>query len=378
MVSVEELEAIRIAVPSPPLSQEHTNAVAAAAASLPPLIVKQSILAMEAVLSQSQGIEPDVTQIPVEVINELCKVVPSPASRLPAQLAHTPSFQQARESGSKGSSPMDISPPPLERPSVAPPLPPSRPGDLLELPIVLSSDSDSVQPAVRLVADTGKGRAAHNSSSLSSFVDERNSDSVISEISAGHDPAHAISITPTDSIHSSFHSSDRISVPDMGPITRGGRMQDKSGREAAAQRALIDQVAARPLPRGEVERTSLTPSLSDEEVLCDQQNVLVARSLLSTGLAVDQLISKQMAAEAARTNICTAGELNCYGRSTVVSDLDGWGFVLNVGWRKLARAGLYRSPYNGAMDKHTRGECVSSTKEERKEGTLQSIPTKRG
>jgi hypothetical protein len=32
--------------------------------------------------------------------------------------------------------------------------------------------------------------------------------------------------------------------------------------------------------------------------------------------------------------------------------------------------------YNGAMDKHTRGECVSSTEGERKEGTLQSIPTK--
>jgi hypothetical protein len=28
------------------------------------------------------------------------------------------------------------------------------------------------------------------------------------------------------------------------------------------------------------------------------------------------------------------------------------------------------------MDKHTRGECVSSTEGERKEGTLQSIPTK--
>jgi hypothetical protein len=27
----------------------------------------------------------------------------------------------------------------------------------------------------------------------------------------------------------------------------------------------------------------------------------------------------------------------CYGRSTVVSDLDGWGFVLNVRWRKSAR-----------------------------------------
>jgi hypothetical protein len=68
--------------------------------------------------------------------------------------------------------------------------------------------------------------------------------------------------------------------------------------------------------------------------------------------------------------------MHCYGRSTVVSDLDGVGFVLNVRWRKLARAGLYRSPYNGAMDKHTRGECVSSTEGERKEGTLQSIPAK--
>jgi hypothetical protein len=32
---------------------------------------------------------------------------------------------------------------------------------------------------------------------------------------------------------------------------------------------------------------------------------------------------------------------DCYGRSTVVSDLDGWGFVLNVRWRKSAR-GLLR------------------------------------
>jgi hypothetical protein len=38
-------------------------------------------------------------------------------------------------------------------------------------------------------------------------------------------------------------------------------------------------------------------------------------------------------------------------------------------------AGLYQSPYNGAMDEHTRGECVSSTKEDRKAGTLQSMPT---
>jgi hypothetical protein len=112
MVSADELEAIRLAVPSPPLSQEHTLAVASAAFSLPLPVVEQSILAMEEVLSQSQGIEPDVTQIPLEVLQELWKVVPSPASRLPFQITCTLSFQMARESGSKGSSPMDISPPP--------------------------------------------------------------------------------------------------------------------------------------------------------------------------------------------------------------------------------------------------------------------------
>jgi hypothetical protein len=83
LVSAEELEAIREAVPSPPLSQEHADAVTSAAFSLPLPVVEQSILAMETVLSQSQGREPDVTQIPVEVLNELRKIIPSPASRLP-------------------------------------------------------------------------------------------------------------------------------------------------------------------------------------------------------------------------------------------------------------------------------------------------------
>jgi hypothetical protein len=69
--------------------------------------------------------------------------------------------------------------------------------------------------------------------------------------------------------------------------------------------------------------------------------------------------------------------LDCYGRSTVVSDLDGWGFVLNVRWRKLARAGLYWSPYNGAMDKHTRGECVSSTEREGRKGLYKVFQRKR-
>jgi hypothetical protein len=58
----------------------------------------------------------------------------------------------------------------------------------------------------------------------------------------------------------------------------------------------------------------------------------------------------------------------CYGRSTVVSDVDGVGVCPECQWWKLARAGLYRSPYNGAMDKHTRvGDEMT--------GTLQSMPT---
>jgi hypothetical protein len=153
MVSAEELEAIRIVVPSPPLSQEHSNAVASAVFSLPIPVVEQSILAMEVVLSQSQGAEPDVTQIPVEVLNELQKVVPSPASCLPAQLARTPSFQMARESGLKGSSPMDISPPPLGQLIAAPVHLSPCPRDHPELPILLSSDSEPAGPT--LLAGTG-------------------------------------------------------------------------------------------------------------------------------------------------------------------------------------------------------------------------------
>jgi hypothetical protein len=313
MVSAEEYEAIRTAVPSPPLSQDHSDAVVSVAFSLPVPVVEQSILAMEAVLSQSQGAEPDVTQIPIEVLNELRKVVPSPASRLPAQLARTPSFQIARESGLKGSSPMDISPPLPGLPSAAPVHRTSCPGDNPEHPILLSSDSEPAGPMLLATGPvTREGRALHDSSSLSSLELERNSDSVVSSASAGHDQRHAISITPTDSIHSSFHSSDWVSIPDMGPTARGGRMQDRGGRMAAtgAPHALIEHISATPLPLREVDRVSLTPSISDDAVTLERQNVLVARSLLSTGLAVDQLITDQLAAEANCTNICTAGELN--------------------------------------------------------------------
>jgi hypothetical protein len=52
----------------------------------------------------------------------------------------------------------------------------------------------------------------------------------------------------------------------------------------------------------------------------------------------------------------------CYGQLTVVSDVDGVGVCPECRWQKVARAGLCRSPYNGAMDKHTRGERKLSAK----------------
>jgi hypothetical protein len=322
IVSAAELEAICVAVPSPPLSQEHVTAVALAVQSLPIPVIEQSILAMEAVLSQSQGVEPDVAQVPLEVLNALREVVPSPASRLPVQLSHSMSFQMARESGSRGSLPMDI--------SLSPPLPgllSAAPvhrfinlGDNLDIPIILLSDSDSVQllsPA-GAVLNTEEGCVLHKSSSLSSCEYERSSNRIATTASEGHDQAHAISITPTNSsVHSSFHSSDRVSIPDMGPIAQGGHMQDKAGREAVARLKewgtdpIVAHIADTEITIPQPDR-DLSPSLSisDDQALLDHQNMMVSRALLSTGLAVDQLIDDQLAAEANRTAICTVGELN--------------------------------------------------------------------
>jgi hypothetical protein len=94
-------------------------------------------------------------------------------------------------------------------------------------------------------------------------------------------------------------------------------MQDKSGCEAAARandqtnKAIIAHIADTLLPLPEPCRDlSLLLSALEEQDLLDHQNVLVSQSLLMTGLAVDQLITDQLAAEANRTALCTVGELN--------------------------------------------------------------------
>jgi hypothetical protein len=58
--------------------------------------------------------------------------------------------------------------------------------------------------------------------------------------------------------------------------------------------------------------------------------------------------------------------------------LGRWGFVLNVkggSWQELDYIEVRTTEQR---DKHTRGECVSSTKEDRKAGTLQSMPMQEG
>jgi hypothetical protein len=64
LVDQEEFEAIRQAVPSPSMSQEHVANLTAAVPLLDHVMITNSITAMEAALSASQGALPALVNIP--------------------------------------------------------------------------------------------------------------------------------------------------------------------------------------------------------------------------------------------------------------------------------------------------------------------------
>jgi hypothetical protein len=58
----------------------------------------------------------------------------------------------------------------------------------------------------------------------------------------------------------------------------------------------------------------------------------------------------------------------CYGRLTIVSDLDGVGVCPECRWRKLQELDYIEVRTTEQRDEHTRGD-------DEKAGTLQSMPT---
>jgi hypothetical protein len=224
LVPLDELEAIRLAVPSPPMSQDHSSNLATAVPFLDPSVVEQTIVTMEEAHTSSQNATPALIHIPAEFWEALHAVTrPAPSQVLEA-LTCSASFNLARDtSESAGSSPMDISPPSPGRLS-APVSPPLVCGDNPSAPVELSSDESSVvqlleAPMPRGAGEdaSGRSRASHDpplaiiEASSQTPTPSGESDSMGT---SGQDAKHVISIS---SDHSSFHSLDQVSIPDMGP-----------------------------------------------------------------------------------------------------------------------------------------------------------------
>jgi hypothetical protein len=66
LVPLDELEAIRLAVPSPPMSQDHSTNLSTAVPLLDPTIVESTIVAMEEARATSQNATPALIHIPAD------------------------------------------------------------------------------------------------------------------------------------------------------------------------------------------------------------------------------------------------------------------------------------------------------------------------
>ncbi|KAN0136742.1 hypothetical protein V8E53_005512 [Lactarius tabidus] len=115
VVAQEELDAIRVAVPSPPETPSPEDVLEVVSRILPVLsneATTMSIHAMERVLAQSlEPNELELNDVPPEVWAALCTAVPVKGSSLNNSISRSSSFTEARESIHSGkSSPMDDSP----------------------------------------------------------------------------------------------------------------------------------------------------------------------------------------------------------------------------------------------------------------------------
>jgi hypothetical protein len=235
----------RAGVP-PSLSQEQNAAVEAALAHIPPPVINDTIVEMEAAVTASQGCSPALTVVSDDFWNALQAILP--ASGIPTVVTQGPAFQEMRRPPvSGGSSPMDtsldgISAPPPHSPSLITPLPAL--GDIPTAPIILSSDSETPTPAAAPPLPLGEHAAtdinehASASPSLSAGgVDATPPDCVLMESDApsnvtpidsvsswGRDAGHPLELSSDPSVHSSLRSSEIPDVPDMGSARRGGRI----------------------------------------------------------------------------------------------------------------------------------------------------------
>jgi hypothetical protein len=317
LIPADKLEAIRRAVPSPPMSQEHSTNLAAAVPLLDLEIITQAISTMEEASAASQGASPALVHIPRELWNALREVVKSPASKLPKALAHSSSFSQARDpTPSCGSSPMEMSPPSLGQLAAPVPLPPSF-GDHPEAPIVLSSDESSAEqmpqgppPGAPATGSQGGTRGRHGPlaplghdstsplSGTSSPTPHASGESALSEYSSGQDVAHPILLS---SDHSSFHSSDRVSIPDMGSAHKGGKMSTGKATdqyEDASPAVLAWARYLNVIPAKDTK--SITPDHEPLEVRCSLPILqLFATTPLTDGSVFNYEVMREVHEEAA-------------------------------------------------------------------------------
>jgi hypothetical protein len=221
-------------------------AVEAALSHIPPTTINNTIEEMESAIALSQGNSPALTVVSDKFWEALQAALP--ASGIPPIVTQGPAFQESHQQTlSEGSSPMDTSSdsiiaPTPHSPSLITPLP--APGDLLNVPIFLSSDSATPSPPTAPALPHGEhgateitdlvsaspppapGGVVATPSAVSSMEGSipSNVTPIDSVSSWGRDADHPLELSSDPSVHSSLRASEIPDVPDMGLARRGGRI----------------------------------------------------------------------------------------------------------------------------------------------------------